>query len=130
MGVITKEDLKIIVKGAIIMAQQDGKIVSQERGLINRLITEGRLDSAEFKDFEEPLDEDIAEFSSRLSNKRAKKVFLLTLFTVALADENFADSEKKLLDDLSEKLQVGNLNLVDYTYESSEKEVLELLRLV
>ncbi len=130
MGLITKEDLTIIVKGAIIMSQQDDKIDPQEKSLINRLITEGRLNHAEFKNFEAPLNEDITDLISRLSNELAKKIFILALYAVALADENFDESEKKLIDDLSDKLHIDKLKPDEYTSEFCEKKVLELLRLI
>ncbi|MFH2132274.1 MAG: TerB family tellurite resistance protein [bacterium] len=127
MGIISASDLRIIVKGAIQMAQQDHKIVSAEEGLIRKIIKAGKIDPKEFSDINSPLKEDIADLCQQLSDKRAKKVFLLTLFAVAYADKEFNESEQELLDKLSKKLGVGKVRMDEHTMEACEKEVMKLI---
>lgn len=127
MSSISPSDIRIIVKGAIQMAQQDSKIVSAEEGLIRNIIKAGNIDEDEFADFNEPLKEDISELCQQLSGDRAKKVFLLTMFSVAYADKDFDKSEQELLDDLSKKLGVGRVKIDGHTMEACEKEVMKLI---
>ncbi|MBU2645590.1 TerB family tellurite resistance protein [bacterium] len=127
MGIISASDLRIIVKGAIQMAQQDHKIVSAEEGLIRKIIKAGKIDPKEFADINSPLKEDIADLCQQLSDSRAKKVFLLTLFAVAYADKDFNESEQELLDKLSKKLGVGKVKMDEHTMEACEKEVMKLI---
>lgn len=130
MGSISAPDLHIIVKGAIHMAQQDKKIVSAEEGLIQKIIEAGKLDPQVYSDVNAPLNEDIADLSRQLSSDRAKKVFLLTLFAVAYADKEFDKSEQELLDNLSQKLGVGQIKMNEHTMEACEDEVMKLLSAV
>lgn len=127
MSSISASDLRIIIKGAIHMAQQDSKIVSAEEGLIRNIIKAGNIDPDEFEDLNTPLDEDISEVCQKLTDDRAKKVFLLTMFSVAYADKDFDKSEQELLDDLSSKLGVGKVKMDEHTMEACEKEVMKLI---
>ncbi len=127
MSSISASDLRIIIKGAIHMAQQDNKVVSAEEGLIRNIIKAGNIDSDEFSDLNAPLEDDISELSQQLSDDRAKKVFLLTLFSVAYSDKDFDESEQELLDALSLKLGVGKIKMDGHTMEACEKEVIKLI---
>lgn len=124
---MSASDLRIIVKGAIHMAQQDNKVVSAEEGLIRNIIKAGNIDADEFSDLNAPLEDDISELSQQLSDDRAKKVFLLTLFSVAYSDKDFDESEQELLDALSQKLGVGKIKMDGHTMEACEKEVIKLI---
>jgi uncharacterized tellurite resistance protein B-like protein len=127
MSSISASDLRIIVKGAIHMAQQDNKVVSAEEGLIRNIIKAGNIEADEFSDLNAPLEDDISELSQQLSDDRAKKVFLLTLFSVAYSDKDFDESEQELLDALSQKLGVGKIKMDGHTMEACEKEVIKLI---
>jgi hypothetical protein len=127
MARISPEDLKIIVKGAIQMAQQDEAVVAAEEGLIRKLIEASRLDPAEFADLKSPIKEDITGLCQQLSGERAKKIFLLTLFAVANVDEDFDAAEKQLMDDLSQQLGVGKIKQDPHTIEACTQEVIRLL---
>ena len=127
MEKISKPDLKVIIKGAIKMAQQDSQVVDKEEGLIKKLIDIADLDPEEFKDLQAPLEGDIETLCNQLSDDRAKKVFLLTMVAVANVDEDFDASEKDFLDSLSEKLQVGKVKLDEQTMRACEKEVLKIM---
>jgi len=127
MSSMSASDLRIIVKGAIHMAQQDNKVVSAEEGLIRNIIKAGNIDADEFSDLNAPLEDDISELSQQLSDDRAKKVFLLTLFSVAYSDKDFDESEQELLDALSQKLGVGKIKMDGHTMEACEKEVIKLI---
>lgn len=127
MEKISKPDLKIIIKGAIKMAQQDSQVVDKEEGLIKKLIDIADLDPEEFQDLQVPLKEDIEALCNQLTNDRAKKIFLLTMVAVANVDEDFDASEKEFLDALSEKLQVGKVKLDEQTMKACEQEVLKIM---
>lgn len=127
MSIISAADLRIIIKGAIQMAQQDNQVVSAEEGLIRNIIKAGNISEDEFTDFNTPLEEDISSLCEQLSDDRAKKIFLLTLFSVAYADREFDKSEQELLDDLSRKLGVGKVRMDDHTMEACEAEVMKLI---
>jgi uncharacterized tellurite resistance protein B-like protein len=130
MGIISTADVRIIVKGAIHMAQQDKKVVSAEKGLIQKIIEAGKIDPEEFSDMDAPLGEDISDLSKQLSNDQAKKVFLLTLFAIAYADKDLDKSEQELLDNLSLKLGVGKIKMDEHTMTACENEVMKLLAAV
>lgn len=127
MSKISVEDLRIIIKGAIHMAQQDNQVLSSEEGLIRDIIKAGNINEDEFSDLNAPLEEDISTLCNQLSNDRAKKVFLLTLFSVAYADKDFDKSEKELLDDLSGKLGVGKIKMDEHTIEACSAEVMKMI---
>jgi len=127
MSIISAADLRIIVKGAIQMAQQDNQVVSAEEGLIRRIIKAGNISDKEFDDLSAPLKVEISSLCEQLSSDRAKKVFLLTLFAVAYADREFDKSEQELLDDLSKRLGVGRIKMNAHTLEACEAEVMKLI---
>lgn len=130
MGLISTSDVRIIVKGAIQMAQQDKKVVSAEKGLIQKIMEAGKINPEEFSDMDAPLEEDISKLSQQLSNDKAKKVFLLTMFAIAYADKDFDKSEQELLDDLSQQLGVGKVKMNEHTMTACENEVMKLLATV
>lgn len=127
MSKITPVDLEIILKGAVHMAQQDSKVVDQEKGFIKKLINVGEIDDSEVEDLTAPIEESILELSEMLSCNKAKKVFLLTLFAIANADGEFCDSEQSFLEDLSKKLGVGRIKVNKDTVKACEKEVFRLI---
>jgi len=130
MGLISAADVRIIVKGAIHMAQQDKKIVPAEKELIQKIIKAGNIDAEEFSFIDAPLEEDISDLCGQLSGDQAKKVFLLTLFAIAYADKEFDESEEELLDNLSQKLGVGKVKMNEHTMMACENEVMKLLSTV
>ncbi len=130
MGLISTADVQIIVKGAIHMAQQDKKVVSAEKGLIQKIMKAGKIDPKDFSDLDAPMEEDISDLSKQLSNDQAKKVFLLTMFAIAYADKDFDKSEQDLLDNLSIKLGVGKVKMDEHTMAACENEVMKLLAAV
>lgn len=127
MESISSNDLSIIVKGAIRMAQQDDKVVIEEESLIQKIIAAGQLDPAEFKNMDAPFEGNISDLCKKLSSDRAKKVFLLTLFAVANVDEDFNPAERELLENLSKELGVGKVKVNERTVSDCEKEVLKLI---
>ena len=127
MNQISKSALKIIIKGAVKMAQQDSQVVDEEEGLIKKLIDTAEIDSEEFLDLKAPMAEDMEVLCNQLSSDRAKKVFLLTMVAVANVDDDFDSTEREFLDSLSESLQVGKVRLDQQTIEACEKEVIKLL---
>jgi len=109
------------------MAQQDSKVVDQERGFIKKLIEVGEIDDSGVEDFTAPIEDSITELSEMLSSNKAKKVFLLTLFAVANSDGEYCNSEQGFLHDLSKKLGVGQIKVNKDTVKSCEKEVFRLI---
>ncbi len=74
-----------------------------------------------------PHKEDIDQLSEKLSSKKAKKAFLLTLATMALADQVIDPSEKKMLDQLTKNLDVGKVKLNNLTFQECEDMVMKLI---
>ena len=124
---INAKDLRIIIKGAIHMAQQDKKVVPEEKALIQKIIQAGKIDAEEFSLIDTPLEEDISDLCLQLSSDQAKKAFLLTMFTIAYADKDFDKSEQELLDDLSIKLGVGKVKMDAHTVKACEDEGMKLI---
>lgn len=109
------------------MAQQDQKVVIEEESLIQMIIAAGNLDPVEFKNIKGPIEGDIRSLCKTLSNDRAKRAFLLTLFAVANTDEDFDPKEIKLLEELSKELGVGKIIVNENTIAACEREVLKLI---
>jgi uncharacterized tellurite resistance protein B-like protein len=124
---ITHKDLLIIIEGAFQMAKQDLKIVEAEKGLLNKILDTAGIEAKELKDFEDSGSVDIKELSNQLSSDKAKKLFLLTLVAVALADQTVDKSEKEMVDSLTKELNVGQIDIGKISYENCEKMILKLL---
>lgn len=127
MGFISHDDVEVIIKGAIKMAQQDSDIADQEVNLIKKLMEAGNVDSGAYSNFETAVDESIDQLAGKLKSPRAKKVFLLTLAAVAFADKRFESQEQQFLDQMTDMLKIGKVKLDQHTYEACEKEVIKLL---
>ncbi|NQU63216.1 MAG: TerB family tellurite resistance protein [SAR324 cluster bacterium] len=124
---ITKKDLIIIVEGAYQMAQRDTIIEEAEEGLLKKIMDIANIDSEELKKFEDSSGVNIKELSNQLSSNKSKKLFLLTLVAVALADQSVDRREKEMLEDLTKELNVGKINIDTVSYESCEKMIFKLM---
>ena len=124
---ITYKDLLIIIEGAFQMARQDLKIVEAEKGLLNKMVEAAGIEAKELKDFQDSSSLDVKELSSQLTSEKAKKLLLLTLVAVALADQTVDKSEKEMVDSLTKELNVGQIDIGKISYENWEKMILKLL---
>ena len=124
---ITYKDLLIIIEGAFQMARQDLKIVEAEKGLLNKMVEAAGIEAKELKDFQDSSSLDVKELSSQLTSEKAKKLLLLTLVAVALADQTVDKSEKEMVDSLTKELNVGQIDIGKISYENCEKMILKLL---
>ena len=128
MSSITQNDLLIILKAGIKMAQQDSKIDGSEKELLSKIMELGQIDHTSFSDFDTPVVEDIESLSESLSSKKAKKLFLLTLATVALADDNLSGSELDYLKQLTEKLKIGRVKIDSISKDKCKEMVYKLIQ--
>ena len=109
------------------MARQDLKIVEAEKGLLNKMVEAAGIEAKELKDFQDSSSLDVKELSSQLTSEKAKKLLLLTLVAVALADQTVDKSEKEMVDSLTKELNVGQIDIGNVTYENCEKTILKIL---
>ena len=124
---ITHKDLLIIIEGAFQMAKQDLKIVEAEKNLLDKMLEAAGIEAEELTDFQNLSSLDIKELSRQLSSEKAKKLLLLTLVAVALADQTVDKSEKEMVDSLTKELNVGQIDIGKISYENCEKMILKLL---
>ena len=127
MADITDGDLLIILKAAVKMSHIDATIAQPEKEFLKKLLKINNLGTSNLMELRDSVDEDMIGLSKQLSSKKAKKAFLLTLATMALADEELEDREIQLLEKLSRQLDVGKVKLSDLSFKSSESTVLKLL---
>ncbi|MBT7716035.1 MAG: hypothetical protein HN745_30265 [Deltaproteobacteria bacterium] len=124
---ITYKDLLIIIEGAFQMARKDLKIVEAEKNLLDKMLEAAGIEAEELTDFQNLSSLDIKELSRQLSSEKAKKLLLLTLVAVALADQTVDKSEKEMVDSLTKELNVGQIDIGKISYENCEKMILKLL---
>ncbi|MDH5560351.1 MAG: TerB family tellurite resistance protein [Deltaproteobacteria bacterium] len=124
---MNKQDILIILKASVKMAQQDAKLVESEKNLLHKIMELGKIDPMDISDFNEPIKEDIAELSKHLSSDKAKKLFLLTVATVALADETIEKQEMDFLTRLTKSLGVGRVKIEALTYDQCKSMVFKMI---
>ena len=124
---ITYKDLLIVIEGAFQMARQDLKVVEAEQNLLNKMVEAAGIEAKELKDFQDSSSLDVKELSSQLTSEKAKKLLLLTLVAVALADQTVDKSEKEMVDSLTKELNVGQIDIGKISYENCEKTILKIL---
>lgn len=127
MSDITSSDLKIILRAAVQMAQQDSALKPMEIDLLREIIAKAGLEPDAAGSFEAPLKEDILVLAEGLTTDRAKKVFLLGMAVTAISDGALHPKEKELFDKLVRLLGVGTINLDRLTFEEGKKTLLEQL---
>ena len=91
---ITRNDLRIVVHGAVQMIYADGEVSYHEKALMNKIVKAANLTSAETV----RLKEDIRRLNSRglvtrLSSIDAKRLFLLMVKVVFYSDDDIAQEE-------------------------------------
>jgi len=109
------------------MARKDLKIVEAEKNLLDKMLEAAGIEAEELTDFQNLSSLDIKELSRQLSSEKAKKLLLLTLVAVALADQTVDKSEKEMVDSLTKELNVGQIDIGKISYENCEKMILKLL---
>ncbi|MCP4751505.1 MAG: TerB family tellurite resistance protein [Proteobacteria bacterium] len=130
MEEITQSDMATILKAAVQMSNVDSSLSKQEKDFLKKLFRLSKTEPSKIRELKKASREDIDILSRQLSSQKAKKAFLLTLATMALADGDLAEDEKKMLEELTTKLEVGRVKLDGLTYENSEAMVLKLLSVV
>ena len=128
MTQLEKSEALILLKGAIQMAQQNNQVGEREMDLLESIMTTADIEPLEIGEFTDPITDDIDELADQLTSNVAKRTFLLALATVALADGNITEKEISLFKHLSDKLNVGTINLRTLTYEKAEATTLKFLK--
>lgn len=127
MQSIRQTDLMIIIEGAYKMAHADSKLHDAEIDFLKKIMQTAGIDTGELKHFEGINKPDIKGLSNRLSSIEAKKLFLLTLVATALADRTVDINEKKMVSDLTQELNVGEIAIEKISYENCEKMILQTI---
>lgn len=109
------------------MSNIDDEMADQEKQFLRKLAHTGRLNPDEIKQLRSAEPEEIEKLAEKLSSKTAKKVFLLTIATVAKADLELSRNEVRLLEQMTHKLQIGRVKTKEMSYEACESMVLKLL---
>lgn len=109
------------------MCRIDTDVADQEKKFLKKLAHAGNLSGDEIKDLKSGKKEDPVKLADRLSSSKAKKVFLLTLATVAKADLELSREELSMLDDMTTRLKIGRVKLREMSYKACENMVLKLL---
>ncbi|MDT8447488.1 MAG: hypothetical protein RRB13_11405 [bacterium] len=121
------QDVLIFVQAALQMATSDDDLHVTEKRLIKRIVQVGHVTPQELKEVQDMAREDMSHLIQRLSGRKARKALLLTLVAVALADDTLEESERKLIADMTEKLDVGNIDINQHSYEEMESLVLKFV---
>lgn len=124
---VTHQDVLLMVQAALQMAQRDSKLETSEKNLIARMVKIGRVNPQELAEIKDMSHEDIGLMIDRLSGKKARKAFLLTLVAVAMADEELEASEKQMIESLTEKLGVGHIDLSKHNFLEVEDLVMKFV---
>ena len=127
MEIITRTDLVLIIKGALEMAARDNAFCNEEKSLLKDLMEIGNISLDEINKFQTLSDGSALNYCNELSCEKAKKVFLLTLVTVILADNKIDTSEKTLFDDLTKKLGVGKIHIKKHEFGEYKSALKKLL---
>jgi len=113
------DELKIVLKAGIAMAQKDGKFDKQEAELIEHLLQLGGLTLLDVGGFDELIETDPEQAVVALKSVKAKRTYMLTLACVAMADKQLDPSELAYFKDKALKLEVGTIDLEQITYEKA-----------
>lgn len=127
---ITHKDFLIIYRGSMLMAHVDNMLAPREKDFLSELADLGHINNKEIDALNAAKSDDIYRLIKYLSSKRSRKVFLLAIATMALADNVLDNEEVRFLEKLSKQLNVGSIKLKGLTYKKSERMVLKLLNSV
>ncbi|MDX2471573.1 MAG: TerB family tellurite resistance protein [SAR324 cluster bacterium] len=122
MSTLTQEDLKIIVSAAVGMATQDHKLKGQERDFLEKLMQKTGVKPEEVEK-----NADYKALAKKLSSKKAKQVFMLTIAAVAKADNELDPSEKHFIMSMAKELDVGIIDVERHSHTILEKMALDHL---
>lgn len=110
------EELTVVFRSAIAMAQRDGKLDKNEAQLIQELLDLAGISLVDVGGMDSGASDPEAAVVN-LSSVKAKRTYLLTLACVALVDGELADEELKYFADKAKKLGVGTIDLSQMTLE-------------
>ena len=127
MNEITHSDLLLIFKATAQMARADSIVVEQETLFLKKLAQFARISPEEGIKLGSTDDKDLEELATQLSSKKAKKLLLLAVATMAKADQHLSDEELNMLEQLTLTLNIGRVKIKEMSYEVCEDMVLKLL---
>ncbi len=109
------------------MCSVDSNVDEQEKLFLKKLAHTANLSSEEIREIRSSPKENVDILADKLSSQTAKKVFLLTLATMAKADEELSREELEMLDAMTLKLNIGRVKTKKMSYKACENMVLKLL---
>jgi|SRR3989339_2006411 len=124
---VTHQDVLLMVQAALQMAQRDEVLHDNEKRLIKRIVSVGHVNQQELQEIQDMSKEDISLMIDRISGKKARKAFLLTIVAVAIADDDLDPSEQEMITQLTERLGVGAIDISKHTYPEIEGLVLKFV---
>jgi hypothetical protein len=127
MSKISKSDLLIILESAIQMALKDSTLVSQEKGLIKKIMGSGHITTADIKNHEQAKGVNIKSLCHQLSSTKSKKLMLLTMAAIAMVDNNLDADEIEMIHQVSKELNVGQIKLDPTHYQEYEELILKMI---
>lgn len=127
---ITHSDLLIIYQGAWKMARAGTESSPVEQTFLEELRLLGQIDTDEADHIHHASTDSLLEMVDGLSSTKARRVFLLAVAAMALADRKLEVKEIKLLQQLTEKLDVGKVKLEETTFQPCRAMVLKYLKQV
>ncbi|MCP4297987.1 MAG: TerB family tellurite resistance protein [Proteobacteria bacterium] len=127
---ITHRDFITIYYGSMLMAHIDSALAPREKDFLLELADLGHINNKEIDQLNKANKDDIFKMIDSLSSERARKVFILAIATMALADNVLAKEEIQFLEILSKQLNVGTVRIDNLTYDKSQQMVLKMLNSV
>ncbi len=123
LGLLDEEEKALYLELAIHMAMADEKLEKEEKTLLGSYCWEMGLPFREDYKVQHSLDEVISQLNQKCTEKERKIVYI-ELAGLAMADNDYADSEKSLM----EKIRKG-LDISEKTADSIFNSVIELKEL-
>ncbi len=114
----------------MLMAHIDNVLAPREKDFLLELADLGHINNKEIDELNKAKKDDIFKMVDSLSSKRARKIFILAIATMALADNVLAKEEIHFLDNISKQLNVGTIRIDNLTYDKSQQMVLKMLNSV
>ena len=114
-----RNELIVVFKSALAMAQQDGELHDQEAKVVEGLLVAAGLNIDDVGGLEGGGDADPERAVGALASVMAKRTYLLVLGAVAMADGQLDDGEADYFNQMAQRLGVGTINLKALTLEKA-----------